>query len=298
MATTFEQVYADFIEKKNKTAEARRHAATSSSLKGGNSVLDIVDPTSRISAAGEASDVAIVKELQKKIQDAEKRVQQAEADRAAVELRFDEKVAEKVAEQVAEKVADVETQVLSGIESQLEALVQNMANKLDAAQQTVEDANRRLVAGGKLEHVTSRVLSVAPNAESNARAAMEGMRVTLNALSENKDGGESLQALHDLWLRLQAEHDRQTKTTTTTTRAKASSQKKQSAFMEGGAEAAKKQQTPIVGIVPIVTQLVEEHDAARRTGDRKRAAVARATFEEHLWKAMGVRYELPRFSWE
>ena len=298
MATTFEQVYADFIEKKNKTAEARRHAATSSSLKGGTSVLDIVDPTSRISGR-EASDVAIVKELQKKIQDAEKRVQQAEADRAAVELRFDEKVAEKVAEQVAEKVADVETQVLSDIESQLEVLVQNMANKLNAAQQTVEDANRRLVAGGKLEHVASRVLSVAPNAESNARAAMEGMRVTLNALSENKDGGESLQALHDLWLRLQAEHDRQTKTTTTTTtRTASSSQKKQSAFMKGGAEAAKKQQTPIVGIVPIVTQLVEEHDAARRTGDRKRAAVARATFEEHLWKAMGVRYELPRFSWE
>ena len=149
-----------------------------------------------------------------------------------------------------------------------------------------------LNAGGRLEHIAARVMSVAPNAETRARAGMEGMRITLEALSKKNP---SLQALHDVWAGLYTQHRAAGQLSVERRPPSVPARATPPRPPPGSSPLTEK---PIVGLVQTVTQLVEDHDLARRAGDTRRAALARATFEKHMWRAMGVRYALPPFAWE
>ena len=294
MATTFDTVYANM----------RR----GDKLKGGEDEFP-EDPTDRISqtesnnptgnstpdsGGQQQQQQTLLKEIAELQQEQRQEKEAMEQERTVLES--------KIAELEAERNVDVATReqrVVEAVDREIENVVSQIGDniatvisqQLNRMETSVSDMGTALKAGGELEHIAARVMSVAPNAETNARAGMEGMRITLETLSQKNP---SLQALHDVWVGLYAEHrDGEALPKAAPTPAAPTT-----AAPTTGPTTAAPSKTPVVGLVPIVVQLVEEHDAARRTGDRDRAAAARAVFEEHMWTAMDVRYELPPFAWE
>lgn len=298
-ATTFDQVYEEVA-----------HRAKSHKISGGDDLANLAnDPTSRfVGGEGESSPATgeEVAQLKSTVRDLQNRLN---AQQQQVAQRVAQQVAQKVAE-ADQRVADAEQTVMDAVQdelqTQLTSFVETMSGQITNAESQVRAATTRLRAGGQLEHIASRVLSVAPHAETKARAGMEGMRVVLDALSKESP---SLQGLHDVWVGLQAEHAAElsaklsaaelSAATRSATRSPPSPELSPKPPLAAGAVVSPAAASPpVVGLVPMVTQLIEEHDAARRTGDARRAALARATFEEHLWKATGARHALPPFAWE
>ena len=289
-ATTFDQVYEEVA-----------HRAKSRKISGGDDLANLAnDPTSRfVGGEGESSPATgeEVAQLKSTVRDLQNRL---DAQQQQVAQRVAQQVAQKVAE-ADQRVADAEQTVVAAVQTELEqqlsAIVAAMSTQITNAENQVQTATTRLRAGGQLEHIASRVLSVAPHAETKARAGMDGMRVVLDALSKESP---SLQGLHDVWVGLQAEHaaELSAKLAAATRSSETRSPSPEPPLAAGAVVSPAAASPPVVGLVPMVTQLIEEHDAARRTGDARRAALARATFEEHLWKATGARHALPPFAWE